>query len=159
MTKVGLTHGGFYAHFDSKDALVAEAISHMFDDRFEAFQKCMAGVEPAAGLVRYIDLYLSVRHRDRRDVGCPVVALSGDLSRMPAVARERFEFGIQRLTDSLAAILKTLNKPQPEKLAASVLAEMVGAVAIARGVANAELSEQFLDAARASLKGRLGLTN
>ena len=70
-----------------------------------------------------------------------------------------FELDIQRLTNSLADILKTPNMPQPEILAASVLAEMVGAMAIARGVSNAEPSERFLDAARASLKGRHGLTN
>jgi len=157
MSKVGLTHGGFYAHFKSKDSLVAEAIAHMFDDRLAVFQKCMAGVEPAEGLARYVDVYLSARHRDRRDKGCPVVALSGDIARMPAAARKRFEAGVQRLTDMLADVLKVLHKPQPEMLAASVLAEMVGAVAIARAVSDADYSGRILDTARASVKGRIGL--
>lgn len=157
MAKVGLTHGGFYAHFKSKDDLVAEAISHMFDDRHAALRKCLEGVEPAEGLVKYIDLYLSPRHRDRRDKGCPVVALAGDLARMPAAARKRFEAGVQGLTNSIADVLKVLKRPQPEVLAASVLAEMVGAMAIARAMSNGEHSVRILEAARVSVKGRVGL--
>lgn len=158
MAKVGLTHGGFYAHFKSKDDLVGEAISHMFNERYDAFQKCLAGLEPAEGLARYIDLYLSMRHRDRRDIGCPVASLAGDIARMPLVARKRFEVGVQRLTDGFTDILKTLKKPQPELLATSVVAEMVGAMVIARAVSNTEQSEQILDAARFDVKKRIGLT-
>jgi TetR/AcrR family transcriptional repressor of nem operon len=157
MSKLGLTHGGFYAHFNSKDDLVAEAISHMFEDRLEAFRKCMAGLEPAEGLASYIDLYLSTRHRDRRDRGCPVASLASDIARMPLAARKRFELGIQRLTDALADVLAALEKPQPEILAASVVAEMVGAMTIARAVSNADLSERILDTARRNVKERVGL--
>jgi len=157
MSKLGLTHGGFYAHFNSKDDLVAEAIAHMFEDRLEAFRKCMAGVEPAEGLASYIDIYLSTRHRDRRDQGCPVASLASDIARMPLVARTRFELGMQRLTDALADILEALGKPQSKKLSASIIAEMVGAMAIARSIPNAERSEWILDAARASIKERIGL--
>ena len=71
MAKAGLTHGGFYAHFKSKDELVAEAISHMFDERYEAFLKHMEGVEPARGLAAFVDRYLSVRLRNRPNEGCP----------------------------------------------------------------------------------------
>ena len=157
MSKVGLTHGGFYAHFKSKDDLVAEAITQMFEDRLEFLRKCLAGVEPAEGLARYIDLYLGTRHRDRRENGCPATILTGDIARMPPVARKCFEVGIQRMIDTLTEILKTLQKPQPEILAVSVVTEMVGAMAIARAVSNADLSERILDAARTNVKGRIGL--
>ena len=157
MSKLGLTHGGFYAHFNSKDDLVAEAIAYMFEDRLEAFRKCFAGVEAAEGLASYIDLYLSIRHRDWRDRGCPVASLASDIARMPLVARKRFEIGIQRLTDAFADVLATLEKPQPEILAASVVAEMVGAIAIARAVTNADVSELILDTARRNVKERVGL--
>jgi len=157
MSKAGLTHGGFYAHFKSKDDLIAEAISFMFEDRLEVFRNCLVGFEPAEGLARYIDFYLSTRHRDRRDKGCPVAALAGDIARMPVVARKRFEVGIQRLTDAFSDILKTMQKPQPDMLAASVVAEMVGAMTIARAVSNADLSERILDNARTNVKGRIGL--
>ena len=141
----------------TKDDLVAEAISHMFEDRLDAFRKCLAGADPGDGLANYIDLYLSTRHRDRRDKGCPIASLASDIARMPLVARKRFEVGIQRLTDALPDTLKTLQKPQPEMLAASVVAEMVGAMTIARAVSNADLSERILDAAGASIKERIGL--
>lgn len=152
-----LTHGGFYAHFKSKDELVAEAISHMFDDRYEAFRKCMDGVEPAQGLAAYVDRYLTVRHRDRPHKGCPLPSLSGDLARMLAAPRKRFEAGTRRLTDSIADVLRAMKHPHPDALAASVLSEMVGAMAIARVVSNNERSEQILKATRDSIKARIGL--
>lgn len=157
MAKAGLTHGGFYAHFKSKDDLVAKAISHMFDERYETLRKCMEGVEPGQGLQAFIDRYLTVRHRNRPQKGCPLPSLSGDLARMPAAARKRFEAGTRRLADSIADVLKVMKHPHPEVLAASVLSEMVGAMAIARAVSNNELSEQILKAARDSIKARIGL--
>lgn len=98
-----------------------------------------------------------MRHRDRRDRGCPVASLASDIARMPLVARKRFEVGIQRLTDALADVLATLEKPQPEILAASIVAEMVGAMVIARAVSNADFSERILDTARRNVKKRVGL--
>jgi TetR/AcrR family transcriptional repressor of nem operon len=157
MARLGLTQGGFYAHFKSKNVLVAEAITHIFDERYEAFQNFLNDVDPAEGLARYIDYYLSTQHRDRRDKGCPMVALNSDLTRMSAVAKKRFEAGMQRMTESLADIMKKLNKPQPHALATSILSEMVGAMAIARTVSDTELSKQILETARTSIKERVGL--
>jgi TetR/AcrR family transcriptional repressor of nem operon len=157
MAKAGLTHGGFYAHFKSKDELVAEAISHMFDDRYAVFRKSMEDVEPARGLAAYVDRYLTVRHRDQPQRGCPLPSLTGDLARMPTAARKRFEEGTRRLTDSIADALRAMKRPHPEALAASVLSEMVGAMAIARAVSNNERSEQILEATRDSIKARIGL--
>ena len=157
MSKVGLTHGGFYAHFKSKDELIAEAITHMFDERYEAFQKCFQGVTEAEGLDKYIDLYLSTLHRDRRDKGCPLVSLSGDVARLPMGARKRFEAGMARLINAISELLETLGHPHSEALATSVISEMVGAVAMSRATPNVALADQFLETARASVKGRLGL--
>ena len=157
MADAGLTHGGFYAHFKSKDALIAESVVYMFDDRFAALQKDFDGVTPAEGLGRYIDRYLSVRHRDNREKGCPVAALSADLARTPVSVRHRFEAGVERLIDALTETLHAIGRPQPRALAMSMLSEMAGAVAMARGVTDAALSEEILDAARASVKRRAGL--
>jgi TetR/AcrR family transcriptional repressor of nem operon len=129
----------------------------MFDDRYEAFRKCMDAVEPAQGLAAYVDRYLAVRHRDRPHKGCPLPSLSGDLARMPAAARKRFEAGTRRLTDSIADVLRAMKRPDPDALAASVLSEMVGAMAIARAVSNNGWSEHILKAARDSIKARIGL--
>lgn len=157
MAKVGLTHGGFYAHFKSKDELVAEAISYMFDDRYAVFQKSMEDVAPARGLAAYVDRYLTLRHRDQPEKGCPLPSLSGDLARMPMAARKRFEEGTRRLTDSIADTLRAMKRPHPQALAASMLSEMVGAMALARALSNNERSEEILDATRDSIKARLGL--
>lgn len=157
MSKVGLTHGGFYAHFKSKDELVSEAITHMFDERYEAFQKCFKDVTKAEGLHKYIDLYLSTLHRDRRDKGCPLVSLSGDIARLPLATRRRFEAGMARLIAAIADALSALGHSEAEILAMSVMSEMVGAVALSRSVPNVELGEKFLATARASVKARLAL--
>jgi TetR/AcrR family transcriptional repressor of nem operon len=157
MSTVGLTHGGFYAHFGSKDELIAAAIGQMFADRGAVLRDCMTAADPARELTCYVDRYVSTLHRDRPDQGCPVACLAGDIGRLPAVARARFEAGTQSMIDALAAVLAALDRPRPELLAASAVAEMVGAIATARAIANAALSEQMLDAARASVKARLGL--
>lgn len=156
MAKLGLTHGGFYAHFKSKDDLVAEVISYMFEERLKAFEQSLEGADLSVALADYIDLYLSPTHRDMRDQGCAVVALNGDVARMSDATKARFELGIQKTIDLLSAILIKLNKPQPESLAASILTEMAGAVAIARAVSNSELSEWLLNNARNKIKARIG---
>ena len=76
---------------------------------------------------------------------------------MPTAARKRFEDGTRRLTDSIADALRAMKRPHPDALAASVLSEMVGAMAIARAVSNNERSEQILEATRDSIKARIGL--
>jgi len=157
MAKAGLTVGGFYAHFKSKDDLIAQAISHMFEDRAQVFQDCTSGVEPAQALRSFVDVYLSTQHRDRREKGCPLPALSGDLPRMPAAARRRFEAGVRRMTDSIADLLKQIGQPAPDELAASIVSEMVGAVVLARAVPSSELSARILEGARDQIKRRAGL--
>lgn len=82
MAKAGLTHGGFYAHFKSKDDLVAAAIDEMFKDASRRFFNATDGFSPQDGMVRYINFYLSRDHRDARGTGCPVAALSADLPRL-----------------------------------------------------------------------------
>ena len=157
MAKVGLTHGGFYAHFKSKDDLVAEAITFILEQRVEAFEKSLNGADLSAALENYIDSYLSPKHRDMRDKGCAIVALNGDVARMSNDTKARFELGIQRTVNILSDILIKLNKPDPEELAASVLTEMVGALAISRTMYNSELAVWLLNNTRSNVRKRLGL--
>ena len=157
MAKVGLTHGGFYAHFKSKDDLVAETITYMLEERVEAFEKSLDGADLSAALVNYIDSYLSPMHRDMRDKGCAVVALNGDVARMSNDTKARFELGIRRTINILSDILIKLNKASPEELAGSVLNEMVGALAVSRTLSNSELSAWVLNNTRSSVKKRIGL--
>jgi AcrR family transcriptional regulator len=81
MARAGLTHGGFYAHFESKDALIAAAIATMFKESLVAFERGTSGPGPARALDAYISTYLSERHRDARETGCPLAALAADVPR------------------------------------------------------------------------------
>jgi TetR/AcrR family transcriptional repressor of nem operon len=157
MSEAGLTHGGFYAHFASKDDLVAEAIEEMFAEARANYEARVAGKGPAEALTAYINFYLSRSHRDARATGCPLPALSADLPRLPGPAQERFSHGVADLTRTLSGWLAGLGKAEPDALAASVLAEMVGAVALSRAVADKAQSDAILNTSRASLKARLGL--
>ena len=157
MAKVGLTHGGFYAHFKSKDDLLAEAIDRMFDDSRAMLESRTEGRTPADGLARYIDAYLSEQHRDRTDHGCPLPCLSGELARLPGPARDCFAEGAAGLTRMVAGLLEELGTPDAEPAAASVVSEMVGALALARVVPDREQSGQILKASRDGLKRRLGV--
>jgi TetR/AcrR family transcriptional repressor of nem operon len=155
MSRVGLTHGGFYAHFKSKEDLVAQAISHMFEETRQRFAAHAEHLDPAVALSRYIDMYVSPRHRDSPEHGCPLPALCGDLARMPATARKRFAAGMDDLARSIAHLLRELGKPAPERLAASMLAEMVGAIALSRAIEDTATSDRILRTSRDALKARI----
>jgi TetR/AcrR family transcriptional regulator, transcriptional repressor for nem operon len=157
MARAGLTHGGFYAHFESKEALIAEAIGAMFDDartRSEAVEK---SAEPRAALRGYIDFYLSTAHRDRRDRGCPLPALSGDFARTGEDQRARFGEGVAGLAGRLATALAGIDAEDPESEARAMLAQMVGAVALSRAVADPAQADALLADAHAALVRRYGL--
>jgi TetR/AcrR family transcriptional repressor of nem operon len=157
MAQAGLTHGGFYAHFKSKDELVTAAIGHMFEQSVGRRIREMAGQEPLQALNAYIDFYLSAGHRDSRTSGCPMPALAADLPRLNAEAQSCFAAGVSAATASIAALLARLGHDQPEDLAASALAELVGALSLARAEPDLEHSDAMLDRSRRLLKRRLGL--
>jgi TetR/AcrR family transcriptional regulator, transcriptional repressor for nem operon len=157
MAKAGLTHGAFYAHFESKDDLVAQAISQMFDESYQRFLARTEHPDPAIAIERFIDSYLSTRHRDHPDHGCPLPSLSGELARLPAPARANFTAGLNLLTSSMAKRISELGRTDANTLASSVVAEMVGALALSRAVAKPSESDAILDASRRSIKVRIGL--
>ena len=159
MAKVGLTHGGFYAHFASKDELIVAAMARMFEESRANFERLTKGKSPAAALGAYIGFYLSTKHRDAQDVGCPLPALSADLPRLDLAAREQFALGVAWLTSALAGLLSAHGHAEAEAAASSVLAELVGALSLARGVANAKQSNAILKRSTEGLKRRLGLSD
>jgi len=157
MAEAGLTHGGFYAHFKSKDDLVTEAIRQMFRDASGRFAETTGEMPPGEALSAYIRFYLSRSHRDGRNIGCPLPSLSADLARLPAEAQVVFGEGVARLTGFIAEKLEAMGRSEPRALAASVLSELVGAVSLARAVADPAQSDAILKASRAALRARLGL--
>ena len=157
MARAGLTHGGFYAHFGSKEDLLSEAVGYMFADRYAAFLQDVDTVEPRAALRRFVDYYLSMRHCAARDTGCPIPILSGELHRLPAVAQERFGVAVERLTTAVATLLARAGIDEPRVRAVSAIAEMVGAVALARTHADAGKAEDLLAAVRRSVERKFEL--
>lgn len=157
MARAGLTHGGFYAHFPSKDALVKEAIGTMFADARARSDKIDADGDPRDVLRAYIDFYLSPAHRDRRDRGCPLPTLSGDFARSQPETRERFGAGVVGIATRLAAPLAKLGYADPDAEAHALLAQLVGGVALARAVGDAALSDALLADTNASIVRRYSL--
>jgi TetR/AcrR family transcriptional repressor of nem operon len=157
MAEVGLTHGGFYAHFKSKDDLVAASIGQMFAEGRARVRRETEGVDARTGLGRYIDFYLSRSHRDARGAGCPLPYLSADAVRMDPTSRSRFAEGVAEMTASLAGVLAGMGCADAPAEAASLLAEMVGALALARADPDPVRSDAILDRSRAALKTRFGL--
>jgi TetR/AcrR family transcriptional regulator, transcriptional repressor for nem operon len=157
MARAGLTHGGFYAHFASKDDLVVAAIGQMFDEGLERVVRETEGRTPAAGLAGYIDFYLSREHRDARTTGCPLPFMAADLPRLSAPAQARFAEGIAGLRGRLGALLEQLGHADAKTEASSMLAELVGALSLARAEPDRERSDTILARSKASLKQRFGL--
>lgn len=157
MKQAGLTHGGFYAHFPSKDALVAEAIALMFEEARGRFDRTMAETDPRAALANYVAFYLSAGHRDARTRGCPVAALSGDMARLAPEARTRFAEGAATLSGWLGEALGRIGTPDAATAGRSMLAELVGALLLARTAVDPEESDAILAASTSAICARFGL--
>lgn len=157
MSRAGLTHGGFYAHFPSKDDLIAAAIDRMFEEASGYFRTWTEGRSRPDALRSYINSYVSKAHRDQPATGCPIAALTSDIHRQGRKARTAFDAGLARLLDAIASLLPGADESAKRALAVSMLSEMTGAVAAARAVSNSQLSDQILSGARRALRARAGL--
>ncbi|WP_230206745.1 TetR/AcrR family transcriptional regulator [Novosphingobium sp. Gsoil 351] len=157
MARAGLTHGGFYAHFASKDALVAEAVGTMFDDARRRSDMLDGGDDPRAALRDYLEFYLSTAHRDGRDRGCPLPALSGDIARTSGPARNRFAKGVVGLSSRLAGLLTSIGVDQPESEGNALLAQLVGAVSLARALGDRPESLAVLEDTKSRIIARFEL--
>ncbi|PHY17586.1 TetR/AcrR family transcriptional regulator [Caulobacter sp. BP25] len=157
MSRAGLTHGGFYAHFGSRDDLIAQAIDQMFLEGADQIKALSEGRSPAEGLVSYIGFYLSRAHCDARGAGCPIPFLSADAPRLNETARARTALGMRQLIDALAALFARMEHPAPLEAASSLLSELVGAVCMARIELDFERSELILMRARRGVLARFGL--
>lgn len=153
MAEVGLTHGGFYAHFPSKEALVAASIEHMFDETDARLAESLQGKPPREALAAYIDFYLSEGHCSARDRGCPIASLGSDLPRLDDVSKKTFATGMARLTKRLAGLLEAMGVKAPQAAANSLRAELLGALLSARLVGARE-RKAVLEASRHALRQR-----
>jgi TetR/AcrR family transcriptional regulator, transcriptional repressor for nem operon len=149
MAEAGLTHGGFYAHFDSKDALIEAACRHGIDATIETLDFRARGAPPGEGLRTIVRAYLSRSHRDDAARGCVMPCLAGEIARRPPATRRAFSEQLERLVAVIARQLPTGDDAERERRALGVAASLVGALALARAVDDRTLSDAILDAARA----------
>jgi TetR/AcrR family transcriptional regulator, transcriptional repressor for nem operon len=142
MREAGLTHGGFYKHFGSRDELIAEAAQHSYDESGAAVERVLDGAEEP--LRAFVDWYLSGAHRDDPGTGCAVVALGGDVPRAGDPVRDAYTEQVRRYLDRLDGLLETGD-------ASVALSTLVGAMLLSRAVNDPELSERILREAREAL--------
>jgi TetR/AcrR family transcriptional regulator, transcriptional repressor for nem operon len=138
MGAAGMTHGGFYKHFDSKDALVERAL----DDAFSAFMEVLGTGEPTHIPATYRARYLSHEHLAQPGQGCPVAALGTDVARGPDALKAVFGTGIRRVIGAIASARKGTAAAR-RKAALREFSMLVGAMVIARA-SDAELADEVL---------------
>lgn len=154
MAAAGLTHGGFYGHFSSKEALAAEACGHAFGDS-RARWDALAPEPGGEGLARLLEHYLGAAHRDAPGKGCAAPAFLAEAARdAPGGAvRRAYAEGVRGLAVAMESLLPPSVKRRRRERALLALAAMVGAVSLARAVGEDDpLSEELLAAVRAELK-------
>jgi TetR/AcrR family transcriptional regulator, transcriptional repressor for nem operon len=153
MDRAGLTHGGFYKHFDSKEALMAEAATAAFEESMHEWRKVIeAHKEQDAGRF-LIEKYLSESHRKDLEHGCPVVSLGSEMARSGNAVRNRFANGIRGMIEAFEEQLGNESRPDKKELAITIVSCMVGAMVIARCSDNDKTARSYLDAARRQLTG------
>jgi TetR/AcrR family transcriptional repressor of nem operon len=155
MKAAGLTHGGFYAHFKSKDALLTETLDEIFARLGRRWDRVMDELPPLEALEAYIDFYLSPQHRDHPESGCPVVALNSDLPRQSRAFRKAFDAGVVKMHERIASRAKAAGMDGPEDFAHATLSTMVGAVVLARSVSDKTMSDEILSSTRRDIHARL----
>jgi TetR/AcrR family transcriptional regulator, transcriptional repressor for nem operon len=144
MKEAGLTHGAFYGHFPSKEALIAEAVGH-------ALPSAANSPDPRRPAADYADGYLSVRHRNNRATGCLFSSLGTEAARGSADLRHSMTQAIRYRIDYLAADVDGGTSHAKRRAAIAAWASMVGAMVLARIVDDDEFSREILSETRASL--------
>lgn len=152
MSAAGMTHGGFYKHFESRDHLVEAAIAALLQEIEET--KAEAGSRNKSGstLKSYIDWYLSDEHRSNPGEGCPVSALGIDMSRANDRTRTVFTKGLARFVEWIVDKLPAGPARRRQDRAALIASALVGGVVLARASSDPEFAEQILSSVRKELK-------
>lgn len=154
MAAAGLTHGGFYGHFASKDELVAIASRKTFED--VNIQWHAISQQPGKNnLHTLVESYLSVSHRDDVKDGCAITALASDVARESEEkpVREVYLNGVKAMLDRLESLADTQDDEQRRQQALTQTVLLVGALMLARATAGDPLSDEFLAAAKKTLLG------
>jgi len=150
MNAAGLTHGGFYRHFASKDDLAAQTCKLAMDGAADKWSRLLRSA-PEAPLPALLAHYLSRHHRDGAGRGCMFAALGADAARQQRGVRSAFTGGLNALLDLLGQTVRGPSQQARRRKAIATMSEMVGAVVLARAVDNPALSAEILAAASLDL--------
>lgn len=157
MRAAGLTNGGFYRHFTSKDELVAESTRKIYRDIVARFQARVQEKGPKAALSAYIEEYLAGRHVNAPESGCPLAAYGAEAARESGPVRQAFAEGLDEVL-SLAAEGLSCPKEQRRARAAELLSLLTGAVVMARAAGSSGISQEILASARQRAERLIGDT-
>lgn len=141
MKEAKLTNGAFYAHFDSKEALVEAVIEQQLMTQLEAFKKELGGVD---GLKRITDLYLSDAHLHNCAEGCPSVALLGEISKRSISTRDVYTSGLETITNELLASTGSTNSKDKQTILA-LFGLLIGTLQLARTVTDEALARDIIN--------------
>jgi TetR/AcrR family transcriptional repressor of nem operon len=152
MRGAGLTHGGFYGHFDSKEHLIAEATAGVGTRATERWAK-VAAEHPEGPLAAVAAGYLSDKHVGHPGQGCWMAATGADLSRQPSAVRKGVAAGVRGFLDMLAGLTPGRSAAVRRERAMAAYASWVGAIVLARAVDDPALAKEILDAVAAAVPG------
>jgi TetR/AcrR family transcriptional repressor of nem operon len=153
MKEAGLTHGGFYAHFESREAMLAEAADRAGAQSVATLERFVAQVPPKEAFRALVTAYLSKGHVESAEVGCPVAALGSEMPRQAPEVRRAATRRIKEMIDLVSRHSPGWGEPGAHERALIATATMVGALVLARAVDDPKLSASILEAARGELIG------
>jgi TetR/AcrR family transcriptional repressor of nem operon len=154
MKEAGLTHGGFYAHFDSREALVIEAFAHAIDRSTDRWRKLAEQTAPEKRLAAIVESYLTPLHRDDPGHGCAVPTLGAEIARESPRTRKAFAAKLEQMIDMLAEQIPDVPPKAARKRAMAAIATMMGTLVLARVAGTGEFSDEILGAGRDALLDR-----
>ena len=147
MKEAGLTHGAFYSHFKSREAMLAEAAGKACAESAAVIAEVVAGVPPDQALASMLGAYLSREHAEQVEHGCPLAALGSETSRQAPEVRRVTTRHVKEMIDQLARQSPDWGQPAAHERALVTLSTMVGALLLARAVDEPGLSDSLRAAA------------
>ncbi len=154
MKEAGLTHGGFYAHFDSREALVIEAFNYAMDRSTERWRKLAEETPPEKRFAAIVDSYLTTLHRDDPGHGCAVPTLGAEIARESAKTRKAFAARLDEMIEMMADQVPELPRKAARAQAIAAIATMAGALVLSRVAGSGEFSEEILGVGREAALSR-----
>src|ERR1700719_5422393 len=154
MKEAGLTHGGFYAHFDSREALVIEAFAYAMDRGTERWRKLAEATPPEKRLATIVGSYLTAVHRDDPGNGCAIPTLGAEIARESPKTRKAFAAKLGRMIEMLAEQIPQVPRKAARKQAMAAIATMMRPLVLARIAGSGEFSDEILSAGRDAVLAR-----